>query len=35
MRSRKAQGGGEIVAGFRRVSADAKTRDNIGPRLGG
>lgn len=35
MRSRKAQGGGgETVAGFRRVPGDAKTRDIIGPRLG-
>lgn len=35
MRSRKAHGGGETVAGLRRVPGDAKTRDIIGPRLVG
>ena len=36
MRSRKDQGGGgETVAGLRRVPGDAKTRDIIGPRLVG
>lgn len=34
MKSRKAQGGGQISRGVRRVSGDAKARDLAGPRLG-